>query len=82
MHGWVYGLDMETEELDNQRNAHKDISLLTRRMRDKGEGEGEGKGIAHPSSAEILACLKYFIPTQATTTQTQAMTAVSTIKAG
>lgn len=34
------------------------------------------------SSPDILACLKYFIPTHATTTQTQDMTAVRMISAG
>ena len=34
------------------------------------------------SSPDILACLKYFIPTHATTTHTHAMTAVKMIKAG
>jgi hypothetical protein len=33
-------------------------------------------------SYHALACRKYFMPTQATTTQTQAMTAVQTINAG
>ena len=37
---------------------------------------------SQPSSLRKSACLKYFIPTQATTTQTQAMTQVNTINAG
>ena len=37
---------------------------------------------AMSQSPLILACLKYFIPTQATTTQTQAMTPVNMINAG
>lgn len=36
----------------------------------------------HPSSPLIFACLKYFIPTHATTTHTHAITPVSIIKAG
>ena len=36
----------------------------------------------HTSSPDIFACLKYFMPTQAIVTQTQAITVVSMIKAG
>lgn len=43
----------------------------------------DNKGLGHQmSSPEMFACLKYFIPTQATTTQTQAITAVRMISAG
>jgi hypothetical protein len=39
---------------------------------------------SHPQTQSplIFACRKYFIPTQATTTQTQAITAVKIISAG
>jgi hypothetical protein len=37
---------------------------------------------SYPSSATTLACLKYLSPTHATTTHTQLMTAVHTMRAG
>jgi hypothetical protein len=38
--------------------------------------------IFYPSSPRKSACLKYFIPTHATTTHTQAITHVNTSNAG
>ena len=38
--------------------------------------------LSYESSLAIFACRKYFMPTQATTTHTHAMTAVQTINAG